>query len=199
MPTVDLRLPKDFFARDTIDVARALLGQNLVHVLPDGKRLVGRIVETEAYLGAEDPAAHSFGGRRTERTEAMFKPAGFSYVYFIYGMYFCLNVVTADEGVPEAVLIRAVEPRLGFASDDPRTTNGPGKLCRAMGITRAQNGLDLTRDRTLYIERGAATNDAILDGPRVGIGDRHDAVHWPLRFGLRDSPALSKPAFPPPP
>lgn len=192
------RLTRAFFARDSIDVARELLGQILVHRLADGRELKGRIVETEAYLGAEDPAAHSFGHRRTPRTESMFGEPGLAYVYFIYGMHFCMNVVTAAIGVPEAVLIRAIEPLVGFPSDDPKLGNGPGKLCRAMGISRAHDGLDLVEGRSLYIEAGVLVDD-ILVGSRVGLGDRHDAVHWPLRFGVARSLALSAPKFDPSP
>lgn len=192
------RLPKEFYARDTIEVARDLLGCRLVHRMPDGRRLSGRIVETEAYLGADDPAAHSFGGRRTARTEAMFGKPGLSYVYFIYGMYFCLNVVTAEEGIPEAVLIRALDPVEGFRQPtDPRAAAGPGKLCRAMHITREHNALDLVTSQTLWIERDQIiAAHEIIEGPRVGIGDRHDAVHWPLRYGLAAHPALSSAKFP---
>lgn len=199
------RLSKSFYARDTVDVARELLGKRLVHKLPDGTRLAGRIVETEAYLGVEDPAAHVFGGRRTERTEAMYAEPGTSYVYFIYGVHFCLNVSTVAKDIPEAVLIRALEPVEGVArmlSENSRSSeallaNGPGKLCRALHVTRAQNVLDLITSPELWIEEdGVIMDGALVDGPRVGIGDRHDAVHWPLRFGIMGHPSLSPPKFP---
>lgn len=199
------RLSRDFFARDTIDVARDLLGQRLVHVLPSGLRLAGRIVETEAYLGLEDPACHSFGGRRTPRTQIMFGDPGFSYIYFIYGMHFCFNAVTMARDVPEAVLVRALEPLEGV--DLMRATrpllphqklaNGPGKLCQALALTREHNGLDLTLSPNLFIEADGAVADAeVIEGPRVGIGSEHDAIHWPLRFGIKDHPALSAAKFP---
>lgn len=188
------RLQRAFFARDTIDVARDLLGKNLVHQLRDGTRLRGRILETEAYLGSEDPAAHSFGGRRTPRTEPMFGDPGLSYVYFIYGIYFCFNVVTAERGVPEAVLIRAVEI-------DPQhhtVANGPGKLCIALKLGRAQNALDMTSSEELWIEDAPSLADSeIIEGARVGIGDLHDAVHWPLRFGVKGHAGLSPAKFTP--
>jgi DNA-3-methyladenine glycosylase len=192
-------LPRDFYSADTIDVARALLGKRLVRRLPRGRRLSGRIVETEAYLGADDPAAHSFGGRRTARTEAMFSQPGTSYIYFIYGMYHCFNVVTAPEGTPEAVLIRALELKEGFHEAEKYTVaNGPGKLCRALGLNRGQNLRDLVRDREIWIEQDLDIPDSeVIEGHRVGIGDRHDAVHWPLRFGVRGNPALSPSKFPP--
>lgn len=212
------RLAQDFFAADTITVARHLLGQRLVHRLPDGTRLSGRIVETEAYLGQEDPAAHSFGGRRTPRTEVMFAGPGTSYIYFIYGMYFCFNVVTMPRGTPEAVLIRALDPQEGIghmqaqgiqraASRKGRAriakvqppyllTNGPGKLCTALELGRPHNALDLTTSSVVWLEAdGAASDFEIVEGPRVGIGHRHDAVHWPLRYGIKDHPALSPVKF----
>jgi DNA-3-methyladenine glycosylase len=188
-------LERRFYARDTITVARELLGQHLVHRLPDGTRLSGRIVETEAYLGVEDPACHTFGGRRTPRTEPMYGEAGLSYIYFIYGMHYCFNVVTVGAGVPEAVLVRALEPIEGLTAS--HAANGPGKLCRALGLDRRHGGLDLTADPLLTIEAGDPVADAaIIAGPRIGIGHSHDAVHWPLRFGVRSHPALSPPRFP---
>ena len=187
------RLTQDFYAQGTIDVARGLLGQRLVHRLPDGTQLSGEIVETEAYLGVEDPAAHTFGGRHTERNAVMYGPAGFSYIYFIYGMHFCLNVVTAEEGTPEAVLLRALFVR----EDEPHLANGPGKLCRALQLTRVQNGLDLVHGQELWIEAGKNYRDEqIIDGPRVGIDYAADAIHWPLRFGVRQHPSLSPKRFP---
>ncbi len=187
------RLDVKFYQRDTIDVARDLIGKVLMHKLADGRPLAGMIVETEAYLGLDDPAAHSFNGRRTARTEPMFGPAGLSYIYFIYGVHFCFNVVTMTEGIPEAVLIRALAPLDGAEFE----ANGPGKLCRALHLTRTENALDLCTSERLWIEdRGINIEDAQLaDGPRIGIGQEDDHVHWPLRFGLRDHPALSRPAF----
>ncbi len=188
------RLTRDFYQRDTIDVARELIGKVLVHRFADGRTLAGMIVETEAYLGVNDPAAHSFGGRRTARTEPMFGPAGYSYIYFIYGVHFCFNVVTMTEGIPEAVLIRALTPVDGAEFE----ANGPGKLCRALHLARTENALDLCTSGRLWLEdRGLGVEDAQLaDGPRIGIGVEPDHVHWPLRFGLRDHPALSRPRFP---
>jgi DNA-3-methyladenine glycosylase len=182
------RLTQEFYARDSIDVARDLLGKILVHHLEDGTALRARILETEAYLGTEDPAAHSFGGRRTARTEPMFGKPGLSYIYFIYGVHFCFNVVTRAVDIPEAVLVRAVD----IADGD-----GPGKLCRALRLDRRHNALDMVHSEILWIEDdGAQLAVEIAEGPRVGIGDRHDAVHWPLRFGIKNHPGLSKPKFP---
>lgn len=199
------RLAQDFYAQDTIEVARQLLGQRLVHRLPNGIRISGRIVETEAYLGVEDPAAHSFGGRRTTRTEVMFAQPGTSYIYFIYGMHFCLNVVTMPEGNPQAVLLRALHLIEGVEyvrAKKPHSSlhhlaNGPGKLCAALELNHAHNGLDLKRSEVLWLEHDQTiAENFIVEGPRVGIGNRHDAVHWPLRFGLKNDPALSPPKFP---
>jgi DNA-3-methyladenine glycosylase len=199
------RLPRSFYAHDSLEVARRLLGKRLVHRLADGTRLSGVIVETEAYLGVIDKGAHTFNGRRTQRTEAMYGEPGLSYVYFIYGMYHCLNVVTTAKDVPEAALIRAVDPREGLEHMRARLphasahhlANGPGKLCRALEITRAHNALDLTTSHVLWIEDDGAISDGeIVDGPRIGIAYAEDAAHWPLRFGLRGHPALSPPKFP---
>lgn len=186
------RLSKEFFAQDTIVVARQLIGKELVHRDQDGTLFAGRIVETEAYLGLEDPSCHSFGGRRTPRTEVMFGDPGFSYVYFIYGMHHCFNVVTMARGVPEAVLVRAVE----LAEHPFNVANGPGKLCRAMRLNRSHNRLDLTQSENLWIQnKDTVPDEHLIEGPRVGIGYAHDAVFWPLRFGLRNSPALSLTQF----
>lgn len=182
------RLTQDFFAQETIDLSCALLGQYLVHRLPAGDLLRAQIVETEAYLGADDPSAHSFNGRRTPRTEVMFGPPGFSYVYFIYGMYFCLNVVSMLRDIPEAILIRAVQ----LEGKPPDLANGPGKLCRALMINSSHNNLDLSQSSTLWFESGAKVVD-VVSAPRIGIGTKHDAAQWPLRFGIAGHPALSRP------
>ena len=147
------KLPRAFFARSTLTVARELIGMHLVH--DDGERVrVGRIVETEAYLGPRDLAAHSARGR-TARTEVMFGPPGHAYVYFIYGFWNCLNVVTAAPGVPHAVLVRALEPLAGITE----RTWGPGLLCRAMHIDRRLNGVDLA-GHVLWLERARARGAA---------------------------------------
>lgn len=160
-------LPRAFYARKTIEVARNLLGMVLAH----GGR-AGRILEVEAYLPEGDEAAHAWRGRRP-RTEVLFGPPGHAYVYFVYGMHDCLNVVAEPEGVPGCVLIRAVE----WQGD------GPGKLTRAMGITRALNGADLTRG-PLTISRPEEPRECnVLVTPRVGIRRSADL---PLRFILRE-------------
>jgi DNA-3-methyladenine glycosylase len=181
------KLPRSFYAReDTLLVARELIGTHLVH--DDGvTRRVGRIVETEAYMGPEDLAAHSARGL-TKRTEVMFGPPGHAYVYFIYGFWFCLNVVTSRKGVPHAVLLRALEPIEGISDK----TWGPGLLCRAMGIDRALNGTDLCADR-LWLEppRGSAPPARIGSSPRIGVDYAGSWAKRPWRFFDRASPFVS--------
>jgi DNA-3-methyladenine glycosylase len=191
-----VKLPRAYFNRDTVQVARDLLGCTLVHKLNDGTRLSGRIIETEAYLPG-DQASHGFRGK-TERNAPMFMQAGTAYVYFIYGMHFCFNAVTEDEGVPAAVLIRAVQPIEGveiMQCNRARTNNlcnGPGKLCQAFAIDRSANGIDLCkRGSRLFIESRNLTGLGDLSGliiatPRIGIsGDEATkAALW--RFALRD-------------
>jgi DNA-3-methyladenine glycosylase len=181
------KLPRSFYAReDTLLVARELIGTHLVH--DDGvTRRVGRIVETEAYMGPEDLAAHSARGL-TKRTEVMFGPPGHAYVYFIYGFWFCLNVVTSRKGVPHAVLLRALEPMEGISDK----TWGPGLLCRAMGIDRALNGTDLCADR-LWLEppRGSAPPVRIGSSPRIGVDYAGSWAKRPWRFFDRASPYVS--------
>jgi len=176
------KLPRSFYARPTLTVARELIGTHLVH--DDGvRRRIGSIVETEAYQGPEDLAAHSSKGR-TARTEVMYGPPGHAYVYFIYGIWFCLNVVVAREGTPHAVLLRALEPVCG---PDDRTW-GPGLLCRAMGIDRRLNGADLCAE-TVWIQRpaGPVITPRIGRSPRIGVDYAGQWAQRPWRFFDRDS------------
>lgn len=200
-----MKLKREFYLQDTTEVAKQLIGKTLVHRVR-GTLIKGRIVETEAYLGFVDKAAHSYGGRRTKRTETMFGSGGYSYVYLIYGMYYCFNVVTKEEGIPEAVLIRAVEP-LEESLDDmsllrhgkvwselskmqrKNLTNGPGKLAISFGIDRSTNGLDLTGDE-IYIEEGQMEGE-IVRSKRIGIDYAEEAKDWLLRFHLKDNPNVS--------
>jgi DNA-3-methyladenine glycosylase len=180
------KVPRAFFADNTLGIARALIGMHLVH--DDGSRRgAGRIVETEAYLGPRDLAAHSARGR-TPRTEVMFGPPGHAYVYFIYGFWNCLNVVTGPRGVPHAVLLRALAP-LGEL-DEP--TWGPGLLCRALHIDRSLNGADLRGD-VLWIERppAAATRPRIARDTRIGVDYAGKWAQRRWRFYDRDSPFVS--------
>lgn len=180
------RLPHNFYLQDTLTVARELLGMQLVHRI--GARVrVGRIVETEAYQGPGDRAAHSSRGR-TARTEVMFGPAGHAYVYFIYGFWHCVNVVTAAEGVPHAVLLRALEPVQGISE----RTCGPGLLCRAMDIDRTLNGADLCSG-PLWIERSPHPSPVRIGrSPRVGVDYAGPWAKRPWRFFDRDCPHVSK-------
>jgi len=180
------KLTRDFYARSTLIVARQLIGMHLVHRL-GGLRRVGRIVETEAYLGPKDLAAHSARGK-TSRNAVMFGPPGHAYVYFIYGFWNCLNVVTREEGVPQAVLLRAVEPIEGI--DD--TTWGPGLLCRAMHIDRTLNGVSL-RGHRLWIERppDPQRRPRIARATRIGVDYSGKWAQRLWRFFAADSPYVS--------
>jgi len=191
-------LTRDFYDRDTVTVARELLGKHLVRVTETGELLVGRITETEAYVGRMDKACHAYGYKRTKRTETLFAPPGTAYIYLIYGMYHCLNFVTEPEGEPCAVLIRgltAVEngdiiAKNRFDRKMEEMTpyqrknflNGPGKVCRGLSLTREQNGLDLTRRESgLYVCGGPAPGH-IRVGKRIGIDYAQEAVDFPWRF-----------------
>jgi DNA-3-methyladenine glycosylase len=190
------RLPRSFYARSPVEVAPDLLGRILVRVLPDGERLAARIVETEAY-GPEDPASHAFRGM-TARNAVMFGPPGHLYVYFTYGMHFCMNAVTGERGVGGAVLLRAGEAIQGFARmaanrgrDDPRRLcAGPARLAQAFGVTRRQDGVDLVRGAEgIWIAAGSPVESGdIVAGPRVGIRRGVDLA-W--RFWIRDDPFVS--------
>jgi len=170
-------LPRKFYERPTLEVARGLLG----HILVFGdKRL--RIVETEAYIGPDDLAAHSARGRRTPRNEVMYGEAGHAYIYLIYGMYFCLNLVTEQPDIPAAVLIRGGEPG----------ARGPGVLCRELGLSRAQNGLDLTGVE-LWVEAGAPLTERVVEASRIGVDYAGDWAAKPWRFYLEGNPWVSRP------
>lgn len=180
------KVTRDFYARDTLSVARELIGMHLVHAR-GGTLRAGRIVETEAYQGPQDLAAHSSRGR-TPRTEVMFGPPGHAYVYFIYGCWHCLNVVTTAEGIPHAVLLRALEPLTGIQD----RTWGPGLLCRAMHIDRTLNGADLCGD-VLWLETPAARRPPprIASGARVGVDYAGEWARRPWRFYDKDSRYVS--------
>jgi DNA-3-methyladenine glycosylase len=191
------------YAADPVTVARALLGQRLVRML-DGERLAGRIVEVEAYLGARDRAAHTFGGRRTPRNESMYLEGGHAYVYFTYGMHHCLNVVCGarDEGI--AVLLRAIEPEDGIgrmkrrrpaARREADLCAGPARLTRALAIDRSHDGLDLRTSLELFIEQ-ARTDPlpprAVARTPRIGIESAGPWRDRLLRFHLRGNACVSR-------
>lgn len=183
----DTPLPSDFYARPVLRVARDCIGKHLVHDTTEGL-VVGRIVEAEAYRGPEDRAAHSFGGRRTARTEVMFGPPGFAYVFLVYGLHFHVNLVTTAKDMPHAVLLRAVEPvvgveimsaRRGMSASRRELTNGPGKLCQAFAIDRSANGADLTRP-PLFLSDGPRC--PVARATRIGIDYAGAWAARPWRF-----------------
>lgn len=204
------KLTHDFYNGDTVTIARSLLGKYLVRDL-DGVLLAGRITETEAYIGRCDKACHAYQYRRTPRTETLFMAPGHAYLYLIYGMYHCLNFVTEPEGEPAAVLLRGLEPTAGADTmrrlrfgDAPWNAyrrknflNGPGKVCEAMALTRAQNRLDLTGD-TLFLcdsmtdiglEDPILPPERICTGKRIGVDYAEEAKDFPWRFWLETVPA----------
>ncbi|HPR63086.1 MAG TPA: DNA-3-methyladenine glycosylase [Thermoanaerobaculia bacterium] len=196
-PEVQSALPPEFYRRDTEQVAEDLLGCFLFRALGD-EIIAGMIVETEAYLGERDPACHSFRGR-TPRVEPMFRAGGVAYVYFVYGMHFCANVVTRGEGEPEAVLIRALHPVKGIETMRKRRmgrvnlSSGPAVLCQALAIDGTLNGHPL-HTSPLWIEgRTAGTPFEIDRSPRVGVDYAGKAALWPLRFTIPGNPYLSRP------
>ena len=189
------RLSREFYSQDTLTAARLLLGKYLIRRLDCGEVLAGRVTETEAYIG-----------RRTPRTEILFAPPGHAYIYLIYGMYHCLNFVTEPEGEPAAVLLRAIQPVAGLDTmvrlrygDRPltpqrlrRLTDGPGKVCRALRLTRAENGMDLTGD-TLFLcdspedaglPGSEVPRERLRTGPRIGVDYAEEARDFPWRFWL---------------
>jgi len=195
------KLPKKFYLRaDTLEVARDLLGKVLVVPDENGRRVSGRIVETEAYLGEDDRAAHSFGGKRTARTEVMYGAGGTAYVFFVYGMYDQFNVVTGVKGTPHVVLIRGLEPVEGIAvmrerrggRKDRELTNGPGKLCMAMGIDKSFYGEDLRGPRIWIEDAPPLPKNRIEISKRVGIDYAGEYAHKPWRFYERDNPFVSR-------
>jgi DNA-3-methyladenine glycosylase len=172
------------------------LGQIVVSDVA-ARRTAGRIVETEAYLGRDDPASHGYGARRTRRNASLFAPPGTAYVYFTYGMHWCLNAVTEAGGVPAAVLIRALEPLAGLETmrrrrggvRDRDLCSGPAKLCQALGVTGREDGVLLTRGRLRIVRNPSRQRLTIIVTPRIGITH---AADWPLRFLLEDSPWVSR-------
>lgn len=186
---------RDFFRGPTLELCKRLLGAELVH-----GETAGLIVEVEAYIGPGDRAAHSYGGRRTKRTEVMFGPPGFAYVYISHGIHYCFNVVSGEEGNPEAILVRALQPTRGIeimrerrrCQDDRELTNGPGKLCQALGITLEHYGWDLTQP-PFFIRPGQTLRDEdIACGPRIGIDSAGEARYYPWRFWIKGNPYVSR-------
>lgn len=188
----DTRLPREFFQKDAIVLAQDLLGKILVHETRHGT-IRAYITETEAYMGAEDKASHAYGNKRTSRTEPMFAIGGTAYVYLIYGMYCCMNVTANEQDIPHAVLIRKVEPADGESEQIMQSlrkvknrknlSDGPGKLCIAMDITREQNGLDMAVDKSFYLTEGkSVSKKQIQAGKRINIDYAEEAIDYLWRF-----------------
>jgi DNA-3-methyladenine glycosylase len=181
--------PRSFFLRQTAYVARELIGAWLARHC-EGAWYGAQIVETEAYLGSIDAAAHSWRGRRTPRVEPMYCLGGHLYVFFVYGMHYCVNVVTRKEGTAEAVLLRAAQGPPGAPA---KLMSGPGRLCSALGITTSSSGIDLLAGGDLRLFRGRGAKPQIAISPRIGIDYAGEAKQWPLRFYNPDSDAVSGP------
>lgn len=195
-----VKLPRDFYTRaNVLTVARDLLGKLLV-VPAHRKRVSGLIVEAEAYRGPHDRAAHSYGGRRTKRTETMYGIGGTAYVFFVYGMYNQFNVVTNAKDIPHAILVRALEPVEGIElmrkrrprQTDHNLTNGPGKLCIAMNIDRKLDAADLLGNQVWLEEGITVRRSSIAVGPRIGIDYAEEWKEKPWRFWIKDNPYVSR-------
>lgn len=198
-------LDREFYNRDSLIVARELLGKVLVHEI-QGVKVSAKIVETEAYMGIIDKAAHSYGGKRTPRVEVMYGGPGFSYVFMIYGMHYCFNIVTREAGNPQAVLIRAGEPMRGLKlmaqnrfkktyeqltkSQIKGLTNGPGKLCKALFIDKFLNKEDVCGNK-LYVEEGEDEKFNIISSKRIGIDYAEEAKDYLWRFYIEDNEYVS--------
>ncbi len=195
------KLPRSFFLGDTVAIARALLGCVLWRRLDDGRLLGARIVETEAYLGANDLASHARRGLRSPRNESMYLEGGHAYVYFTYGMHWCMNVVTQEADLAEAVLLRAAEPVRGIetmrerrpkARKDHELMNGPGKICMALGIDKRFDGESLRGEQLWLSPRDLEVREEdIAVSPRIGIDNSGEAAAWPLRFFIRGNRNVS--------
>ena len=200
-------ISKEFYNRSALEVAQDLLGKVLVREV-DGKVLKGKIVETEAYIGAIDKACHAYNGRRTKRTEILYEDAGVSYIYFIYGLYHCFNVVTNKKDVAEAVLIRAIEPinELDYISNirynkkydeltkvqSKNLTNGPSKLCLAYLLNKDLNAVKLYEKGAVYITDDNNENFEIVESKRIGIDYAEEAKDFLWRFYIKDNIYVSK-------
>ncbi len=195
------KLKRDFFVNDAVTVAKNLLGKYLVYTQND-IRLSGIIVETEAYIGIEDKASHGFGGKITERNKAEFMIGGHIYIYLVYGMYWQLNISSGLKGVPECVLIRAIEPKEGIEIMKERRkieniinlTNGPGKMCMAMGFDKSYYGLDIVKSKNIFIENyGNIINEKdIISAKRIGIDYAGIWKDKLLRFYIKDNKFVSR-------
>jgi DNA-3-methyladenine glycosylase len=195
-------LKRSFYERDTLTVAKDLLGKLLIHETLEGTTS-GKIVETEAYLGPEDKASHAYGNLCTKRTEAQFGPKGHAYIYFVYGMHYCFNVTSGSiPGKPEAILVRALEPVSGVAIMAKRRgvsnrnmiklTNGPGKLCMAMGMSTKQNGIDLIVPPLHIDDEETVEKSNIVETTRVNVDYADEWKNSPWRYCIKDNAFVSK-------
>lgn len=194
-------LNQSFYLKDGITVAKALLGKTIVRKIKD-KKYYFKIVETEAYMGEEDKGAHVYGGRRTQRTEPLYEIGGTTYIYLIYGMYYCLNISANLKEIPQCVLVRAVEPldeeSIAFAKKNrpikskkiQDLTNGPGKLCKALQIDKTLNNLSVLKEDAMWIEEGTA-EETIVTGKRINIAYAEEYADMPWRFYIKDNSFVS--------
>jgi len=194
------RIPRKFYSHKTLIVAKDLLGKYLVRKIGE-KKLIGKIIETEAYIGPKDKASHAFGGKITPRNKTEYLEGGHIYIYLVYGMYWQMNITTEKIGKPECVLIRALEPVKEIAKKDPsgslrqkKETNGPGKLCRWMKLDKSFDGEDLTKSKRIWLEgRGEKTKKSqIIATKRIGIDYAGVWIKKPWRFYFKDNPFVSK-------
>lgn len=197
------KLSRGFFSRDAIEVSQDLLGKKLVHKTKEAKTS-GMIVETEAYKGPEDKASHAYGNLKTERTKAQFLDGGHTYIYLIYGMYYCFNIVVSEKDKPEAVLIRGLEPLEGvdvmkerreledLENNKTNLTNGPGKLCEAMNLTKKENRVDLCSSKNLYLTKyKEIPENRIIQTKRINVDYAEEAKDYPWRFYIKDNRFVS--------
>jgi len=197
--SITIKLTREFYERDTLTVARKLLGKYLVRTTQEGTT-IGKIVEVEAYIGPDDAAAHTFRSLRSKRTEVAYGPGGFAYVYMIYGMYYCFNIVTNVAEKPEVVLVRALEPIEGLELMKKRRNtdkiknlcSGPGKLCSAMDITKADNGTDLCGDSLFLLDNADIPDDEIAATPRINIDYAGEAKDYLWRFIIKGNKFVSR-------
>ena len=197
-------LPRSFYlSTDVIQIARSLIGK-VINTNIQGEFTSGMIVETEAYRALDDKACHAYQNRCTNRTKVMFEKGGIAYIYLCYGIHHLFNVVSAEEGLAHAILVRGIEPlegiptmltRRGKTEIDYSLSSGPGSLSQALGITKNLTGISITEtDSPIYLtDYKSFRTDQIYASPRVGIGYAEECVHWPWRFRLKDSPWTSKP------
>lgn len=187
------KLTRKFFLQPTLRIAQKLLGKYIVHKI-NGQKIIGKIVETEAYVGAYDKASHAYGYKRTERNRAEYLIGGHIYIYLVYGMYWQLNISTGEKDKPECVLIRALEPLAPSKNSKLKTqTNGPGKLCNYIKIDKRHYGIDVCASKEIWLERGEyIESENIMVSRRIGIDYAKEWALKPWRFHIKDNLFVSK-------